>query len=155
MISADIEFVDKPLPQDCYETDFNSALPFADASFDGIVSIETIEHLENPWSFVRELARLLRPGGFLVLSTPNVSSIFSRALNLATGRLLWFQERDLSPLGHITPIHWHLLLEMTSRANLQLEKRKFSWGRLPLLNITIRNDHPLVGECVVARFRKL
>lgn len=154
VVSADIEFNEKPLPENCVETNFNEPLPFADGSFDGIVSLETIEHLENPWFFVREISRLLRPGGFVVLSTPNVSSVFSRVLHAVTGRLLWFQPRDLDPLGHITPIHWHLLLEMTSRANLQLEERKYSWGRVPLINTTIRNDHSLVGECLVARFRK-
>lgn len=153
VVSADIEFPGE-VPPNCVEANFNQPLPFGDASFDGVVSIETIEHLENPWMFVREISRILRPGGFVVLSTPNVSTLFSRILTALTGRLLWFQPRDLDPLGHITPIHWHLLLEMTSRAGLELEERKFSWGRIPVLNMTIRNDHRLIGECVVARFRK-
>lgn len=46
-------------------------LPFRDQSFDALVSIETIEHLEKPEQFVAECRRLLRPGGTLVLSTPN------------------------------------------------------------------------------------
>lgn len=46
-------------------------LPFRDQSFDVLVSIETIEHLEKPGQFIAECRRLLRPNGTLVLSTPN------------------------------------------------------------------------------------
>jgi SAM-dependent methyltransferase len=152
--SADIEFTDRPLPANCVEANLNERLPFEASSFDGVVSIETIEHLENPWFFLRELSRILRPGGFLILSTPNVSSVFSRVLNAATGKLLWFQPRDLDPLGHITPIHWHLLTEMARRASLQLEQRQYTWARIPILNATLRIRTAFLGECVVARFSK-
>ena len=47
------------------------ALPFADGSLDVAVSFETIEHLHERKSFLEELHRVLRPGGTLVLSTPN------------------------------------------------------------------------------------
>jgi 2-polyprenyl-3-methyl-5-hydroxy-6-metoxy-1,4-benzoquinol methylase len=41
------------------------------ASFDAVVSFEVIEHLREQEAFVDELARVLRPDGVLVLSTPN------------------------------------------------------------------------------------
>jgi SAM-dependent methyltransferase len=46
-------------------------LPFADASFDVVVSFETIEHTADPAHFLDELWRVLRPGGPLIISTPN------------------------------------------------------------------------------------
>lgn len=46
-------------------------LPLEDASCDVAVSLETIEHMDRQDAFVAELARILRPGGTLVLSTPN------------------------------------------------------------------------------------
>ena len=46
-------------------------LPFRDGAFDAVVSFETIEHLPDPPLFLEELARVLRPGGVLHLSTPN------------------------------------------------------------------------------------
>ena len=47
-------------------------LPFSDASFDTIISFETIEHVADVAKFVDECDRVLRPGGSLVVSTPNV-----------------------------------------------------------------------------------
>ncbi len=48
-----------------------SRLPLADASIDVAVSFETIEHIEEQTAFLDELARVLVPGGVLVLSCPN------------------------------------------------------------------------------------
>lgn len=46
-------------------------LPIASASFDVVVSLETIEHLQAPHEFVREVRRVLSRGGDLLISTPN------------------------------------------------------------------------------------
>ena len=47
------------------------ALPFADASFDAVVSFETIEHIAGQDAFLDEVRRVLRPGGLAILSCPN------------------------------------------------------------------------------------
>lgn len=47
------------------------ALPLDDASVDLVVSFETIEHVTDPAKFLAECARVLRPGGMLIVSTPN------------------------------------------------------------------------------------
>lgn len=47
-------------------------LPFLEANFDVVVSLETIEHVADPDAFLNEVARVLRPGGQLAISTPNV-----------------------------------------------------------------------------------
>lgn len=46
-------------------------LPIRDGSFDVVVSFETLEHIPAGRTFLQELARVLRPGGTLILSTPN------------------------------------------------------------------------------------
>ena len=48
-----------------------AALPVADASIDTVVSLQVIEHVWDHAQFVAECARVLRPGGLLMLSTPN------------------------------------------------------------------------------------
>ncbi len=57
------------------------------ASFDVVVSLETIEHVESGPALVAEIARLLRPGGVCVLSTPN---------RLATGQHNPYHVREYS-----------------------------------------------------------
>jgi len=46
------------------------ALPFADRSFDTLLALEVLEHVPDPGALVREFARVLRPGGTLLVSVP-------------------------------------------------------------------------------------
>ncbi len=48
-----------------------SALPCPDSSFDVVVSFETIEHIVDQAAFLRQVRRVLVPGGLLIISTPN------------------------------------------------------------------------------------
>ena len=47
-------------------------LPFADASFDGVICSQVLEHVFNAGAFMAEIFRVLRPGGQLLLATPLV-----------------------------------------------------------------------------------
>ncbi|MFA7097552.1 MAG: class I SAM-dependent methyltransferase [Gammaproteobacteria bacterium] len=58
--------------------DANLTFPFADSEFDAVVSIEGIEHIENPFHFLRECRRVLKDGGYLIVTTPNADSFASR-----------------------------------------------------------------------------
>ena len=60
---------------------------FADATFDLITSLQTIEHLWEQPRFVAECARILAPGGTTVLSTPN-------RLTFPSGN--WYHTRELT-----------------------------------------------------------
>ncbi|MGI8478248.1 MAG: class I SAM-dependent methyltransferase [Gaiellaceae bacterium] len=56
-------------------------LPLGDAEFDLVVSIQVLEHLLDPAAGLRELARVLKPGGTLLLSTDNRRNLITRTLN--------------------------------------------------------------------------
>jgi len=47
-------------------------LPFRDGEFDAVLCFETVEHMPEPAAFVKELARVVKPGGRLLLTTPNI-----------------------------------------------------------------------------------
>lgn len=58
--------------------DLLKPLPYADASFDVVLLVEVIEHLENHRAALSELARILKPGGVFILTTPNIMRLSSR-----------------------------------------------------------------------------
>lgn len=61
-----------------YGVDLLRRLPYDDASFDVVLLIEVIEHLENHRTALCELARILKPGGVMILTTPNIMRLNSR-----------------------------------------------------------------------------
>ena len=56
-------------------TDLNKSIPFTDGEFDIVLCMEIIEHLDSPINFLKECFRVLRPGGKIILTTPNAPSI--------------------------------------------------------------------------------
>jgi len=89
--------------------DMNQPLPFRDDSFDYIVCIDGIEHLENPYFAIREFAEILKSGGELFISTPNISAFRSRARYLLTG----FHNKGKIPLQELNPSPLHHINLMT------------------------------------------
>lgn len=83
--------------------DLDARFPWADQSFDAALSTEGIEHLENHFSFLREMCRILKPGGILVLTTPNITALRSRVRFFGSG----FFGRDGRPLNEASrhPLH--------------------------------------------------
>ena len=69
----------------CVPLDLNREFPLEDEEFDFVSCIEGIEHLQDQFKFVRECHRVLRPGGRLVLSTPNILNLASRLKFLLSG----------------------------------------------------------------------
>jgi 2-polyprenyl-3-methyl-5-hydroxy-6-metoxy-1,4-benzoquinol methylase len=82
-------------------------VPWPDAAADVVAAVETIEHLENPRAFVRELARLARPGGLIVVTTPNQLSLLSKLTLVLKNQFNAFQEAP-----GLYPAHRTALLEV-------------------------------------------
>jgi SAM-dependent methyltransferase len=85
------------------KVNLDAPLPWPNESFDAVFSTEGIEHLENHFSFLRETCRILKPGGLLLLTTPNIAALRSRVRFFGSG----FFGRDSRPLNEAArhPLH--------------------------------------------------
>jgi len=64
------------------ECNLEKEIPFEDSHFDAVIGMEIIEHLADTDSLIREVKRVLKPDGVLVLSTPNFFSLSRRLMTL-------------------------------------------------------------------------
>jgi 2-polyprenyl-3-methyl-5-hydroxy-6-metoxy-1,4-benzoquinol methylase len=132
--------------------DLNEAFPFADESFDCVVTIEVIEHVKSHFHFMDELARVTRRGGRIVITTPNYLAMSGR------WHFLLYGYNDCAPLPidpagryfmeHTNPISLPQILFHLERVGAELEElrtNRLRKGSLvsgillyPLLNLALR-----------------
>ena len=76
-----------------------TAIPEKDGSFDAILCSEVLEHIPNPTMALDEFARLLRPGGVLILTAPLASWVHFAPYHYCTGFSRYWYEFHLPPRG--------------------------------------------------------
>jgi SAM-dependent methyltransferase len=130
--------------------DLNHPLPYKTTSFDCVTCVEGIEHLENPHLLIREIGRILKPGGSIVITTPNIMNIKSRLYFLLRSYFNNFRyfpqpsdQRGLLDL-HVNPIPFGELRYILNRYGFRVETvscnrytKKYPW-LMPFLIPLIR-----------------
>ena len=111
------------------QANLNVSLPFATGAFDAVVSAEVLEHLENPHQLAREFARILRHGGTLVVTTPNILQVYSRIHFLLLGTCDFFdtlsgnrEQAFHGPSGHLNPVGFPELRYALERAGFEVRE---------------------------------
>ncbi|HEY0546085.1 MAG TPA: methyltransferase domain-containing protein [Pyrinomonadaceae bacterium] len=108
--------------------------PLPDGCADTVVAVETIEHLENPRAFMRELTRLCKPGGWVLVTTPNQLSLLSLLTLVTRHRFQAFGETDYP--AHLTALLEIDLRRIASECGLAEIAFHYSWqGRLALTSL--------------------
>jgi ubiquinone/menaquinone biosynthesis C-methylase UbiE len=106
-------------------------LPYGDNTFDLVTFTEVIEHIENHRFTLSEIARVLKPGGYVILSTPNILNLKSRIRFLFCGFWNLFGplkigDRKLeSTGGHINPIHYFYIAHSLMEARLKVVRNSY------------------------------
>ena len=115
------------------------SLPFPDQSFDLVWSTEVLEHLFTPSHLVREIERILRPQGLLVLTTPNsyfwIYPLF---------RIFGYRPRDLQNPDHKQFFHLNDIRKLFPGASV--------YGFFPYLFLKMTISHPVLVKFLSPTF---
>lgn len=118
-----IDWLDEDLKDDvsfrALPAELAGDLPAADRVF----LIEVIEHLEAPWSALRAAAKLVAPGGRLVVSTPNLATLRHRLELGVRGQLTSFRP-DNHP--HLSPALPHVTERILAEENLVVDPPSYA-----------------------------
>jgi SAM-dependent methyltransferase len=90
--------------------DITKEMPFAADHFDYVLLMEVVEHLQNPYAVIAQINRLLKPGGSLIISTPNILNLESRFRFLAEGAYDYFRETPLDQADNPKEVIFNLHL---------------------------------------------
>ena len=82
---------------------------------DRLLMVETIEHLDAPWTALRLAAGKIAPGGLLVITTPNIQSLRHRLELPVRGALTSFRSSDAA---HLTPVLFHVAARVLGEEGL-------------------------------------
>lgn len=113
------------------ETNLNaSPFPIETGRADVAVAVETIEHLENPRALFREMHRIVKPRGLVIVTTPNQSSLLSKATFLVKNQFNAFQENSYP--AHITALLEIDLIRIARETGLEDARIAYTdSGRMP------------------------
>jgi len=112
--------------------DLNSdPLPFPEAHFDGVTHLAVLEHVFDPHAVIREVHRVLRPGGEFVIAVPNVASLTNR-LRIMFGRIPVTSSDPGWDGGHLHYFSKHALDHFLAAEGFEVLERRTSGGRATL-----------------------
>lgn len=144
-----------------------------DSSYDVVFATEILEHTLDPLYMLREIVRLLRPGGLLILTTPNqvtlsnrLRALLGRSIHYPLKMSIMYEQADWRP--HIREYTQVELTQMVRDVGLEILEKSFMdiwddypevWGwKKPLLRLARSSLRPLMaipslrqGQMIVAR----
>lgn len=143
VLAADIDEKVFKIPEIKFRRfDLNKRLPCDDSSFDYIVCAEGIEHIESFYPFLWEFSRIIKHGGKLIISTPNILSIFSRLRYFLIGYYDFFggyysDENNFYTL-HISPVGFPQLYSALKKVGFKLEFITTNRSVLSFRNLSVK-----------------
>ena len=109
---------------------------FEDNAFDSVLFLETIEHVDNPGAYLQAIARVLRPGGHLILSTPNAVNLYAFAKQLYPSLTSLIKRIDHEPMDTGTHLDHVCNWDLFTLYRL-LKRNGFSYDEHHLVNLEL------------------
>jgi SAM-dependent methyltransferase len=110
--------------------DPDGKLPYEDARFDAVISMDVVEHVASPLPWLNEALRVLKPGGLLFLTTPNYASRSLRWIETtvleAIARVQGFSRRQLHP-SKLEPESLRALLTSAGVQSAEIKQISSGW----------------------------
>jgi SAM-dependent methyltransferase len=132
------------------QLDLNFPMPYPDDHFDYVINCEGLQYLKGISHFLNEAGRVLKNGGHLILSIPNIHNTAGRFLFLRKGRLINY---------HLNAerIHWQIiympyLVELLKAAGFRILKVK---GNIPNLSYKIRIINATIGKLLFEKDNRI
>jgi len=101
-------------------------LPWEPATFDAAIAGEVIEHLVDTDHLLAELARVVRPGGILIVTTPNLAS-FENRVRLLFGRYPMWMDHRVAGAGHLRYYTPRVLRAQLAAHGFRVERHVGNW----------------------------
>jgi len=128
-VDIDNYLLDKSLTSHLLLADLNNDdFPAVDKSQDVVLAFEIFEHLENPFRIEREMARVLKSGGLLILSMPYGHTLWDKIKFFVSGNLINYHPKN----NHITFLTKDIFEKVFNR-DFELEETFFDHGWIPFL----------------------
>jgi SAM-dependent methyltransferase len=140
------------------DVDLLGQLPFADQSFDVVVLVEVLEHLPSHERVLREAARVLRTGGHLLITTPNIARVHSRFWFFLSGshklirrRVGWDVTESELYAYHTNPVDFPLFHSLLAQSRLHVVR--LGWTRFRWKSALWLPLYPLFALAALAEYR--
>ena len=130
-------------------TGFIENQTFESAFFDAIVMWDVIEHIWDPRSVLRSLVQHLRPGGTLILSTPDIGAMTARIM-----RRRWAFMTPPEHLCFFSPPSLSFLLERDLGLRTTTSRASGKWANVGFLAYKLRKVFPIVPQALVTRVQR-
>ncbi len=134
-------------------------IPFADKFFDLVIAGEIIEHIYDTDFFLEELIRMLKPDGYLLISTPNIASLGRRILLLlGINPIIEISPNEIDSPGHIRYFTFKTLEGLLKKHGLKVLQTRSDVLNLSndgkIKSLRIPKIFPTIGQSIICLCQK-
>lgn len=134
-------------------------LPYKDNYFDLVIAGEIIEHIYDTDFFLKEIKRILKPNGYLFLSTPNIASLGRRLLLLlGISPIIEVSPNEIDSPGHIRYFTFRTLEGLLKNHGLKILQAKSDVLNLTgdgrIRSLLVPKIFPTIGQSIICLCKK-